>query len=209
MRGSVAGGIAAAVVAALLPAGAAAQGEAPPAPPPAGFVASPRAYALGAAVGSLEWDDPAPYDDLFVAGLAVERRLWPGVRGRAAIAAGSTELLAVSPAVDVWVMTFDLQVVLAPELGPFRAIGVVPYGVAGVGSLVTNPTGDGADDLPTRSQSQLTYGGGVRVRLGERWEASGEGTVGRVRLADPIEAEERESDPIHNTRWEGRLSWLF
>ena len=86
----------------------------------------------------------------------------------------------------------------------------MPYVVGGFGTLVTNPSGEGPEgDLPTRSQSQWTYGGGVQARVYERLEARIEGTIAGVRFADPFVGEERETQTIHNRRWEGRVSWLF
>lgn len=196
------------LAAVLVAAGPAALAAQVSAPPPGGLVEPARGYALGAFAGWLRWDDAAPYEDAPLWGLAVERDLWSFVRGRASMGAGTSTLLAAEP-VDAWIFSFDLQVVLAADVGPFRAAGVIPYALGGVGSLVTNPTGDGAGDLPTRSQSAWTWGGGVRARIADRWEARGEATVPAVRLADPLEGENRETETIHNLRWEGSVQWLF
>lgn len=178
-------------------------------PPPGGIVPRVRSYALGIGVGSLRWDDAAPYDDLVVTSLSIERTLWRWLRGRAGMGYGTTTLDA-GLGVDTRVYAFDLQVVLIPAVGPLERIGILPYGVAGVGSLVTDPAGDPEGLEPvTRSQSQVTYGGGVRARLHERWEARAEATGISLRLADPLDGEERETSTIHNLRWEGRLSWIF
>lgn len=190
-------------------------------PPPGGIVRPERAFALAATVGALRWDEEAPWEDGALAGLAIERALWRGIRGRAAFAFGGTTLAArpsdfppiLPPApgddVDAWVYSIDLQAVLGADFGPFRTAGIVPFAVGGVGSLVTNPSGDGGVDLPTRSQTQVTYGGGVRARLGSRWEAVAEATAATVRLADPYDATNNETTTIHNLRWEGRLQWVF
>ena len=165
-------------------------------------------------VGSYRWEDPTPfgdpYEDLTMTTLSVERVLWRGIRGRASMGAGKTTLQVGAQGVDTWVMPFDLQVVLAPDFGPFRRFGVMPYAVGGFGSLITNPSGDLEDlELTTRSQSQWTYGGGILGRFLERFEARLESTAAGVRLADPVESEERETQTVHNRRWEGRISWLF
>jgi hypothetical protein len=183
-------------------------------PPPSGIVARPRVFALGIGVGSYSWEEPspfaAPYEDLTMTTLSVERILWRGVRGRASMGAGKTTLQIGPDDIETWVMPFDLQVVLAPDFGPFRRFGVMPYAVGGFGSLVTNPSGDTEDlELTTRSQSQWTYGGGILARVLERFEARLESTAAGVRLADPVESEERETQTVHNRRWEGRISWLF
>lgn len=183
-------------------------------PPPSGIVPKPRNFALGIGVGSYLWEDPSPfpqhYDDLTMTTLSVERILWRGVRGRASMGAGKTTLQVGSDEIEAWVMPFDLQVVLAPDFGPFRRFGVMPYAVGGFGSLVTNPSGDLEDlEFTTRSQSQWTYGGGILARVLERFEARLESTAAGVRLADPVDSEERETQTVHNRRWEGRISWLF
>lgn len=184
-------------------------GEPPDAPPPSGIVPRERAFALGLGVGSYGWEDPAPYEDMTVTSLSLERALWRGIRGRAAIAAGRTTLNLDSGSVEAWAIPVDLQVLLAPDFGPLRRLGVMPYAVGGLGTLITNPSGDTGVELTTRSQSQWTYGGGIVARVGGRFEARFEGTSVGVRLADPVEAEDRDTETIHNRRWEGRVSWLF
>lgn len=187
-----------------------APGAAGEAPPPGGIVPPQRVYGLGLGVAALRWDEVAPFDDAVLAALSIDRELWRFVRGRAGMAVGSTTLTAVAPeGVDVYVFSFDLQVLVEADLGPFRETGVIPYALGGFGSLVTNPSGDAAGDLPTRSQSMWTYGGGVRAGLASRIEARVEGAVQGVRLANPTVPEDRETNTIHNSRWEGSLHWLF
>lgn len=182
----------------------------PQAPPPGGLVPPIRDFALGLGGGALAWDDAAPYDDVGLATLTIERRLWSVVRGRAGVAAGSTTLHgAAITGIDTWVMSFDLQLLVGADFGPFRDVGVIPYALGGVGSLVTNPTGDGAGDLPTRSQTSWSWGGGVRARFAPRWEARGEAASVGVRLADPAGSIAQDTDTIHNLRWEGSVQWLF
>ena len=179
------------------------------APPPGGIVPTERNFAVGFGLGSLQWDEAAPYEDTTLASVAIERRLWTGIRGRAAMGFGSTELAAEEGPVDTNVYSFDLHVLLAPDFGAVGDLGVMPYALLGVGSLVTDPSSEQGRDFATRSQSQVTYGGGVTARLFERWEARGEVAASSLRLANPFEAEDRETGTIHNLRWEGRISWLF
>lgn len=179
------------------------------APPPGGLVPPVHEFALGVALGTLRWDDAAPYDDLATVGLSLERRLGRYLGGRVGVTAGKAALPVESDEVDVWVMSFDLQVLVPADFGPFRRTGVVPYALAGVGTLVTNPTGEGAGELPTRSQSQWGWGGGVRARVAQRWEARAEAASMKVRLADPVEAEAMDTETIHNLRMEGSVQWRF
>ena len=170
----------------------------------------PKAFALGVGVGSYSWEDPTPYEDLTMTSLSIERILWRVLRGRAAMSAGKTTLRLEGTEVDAWIMPFDLQVVVAPDFGPFRRFGAMPYAVGGFGTLITNPSGDLEEvNLTTRSQSQWTYGGGILARVLGRFEARLEGTAAGVRLADPVDDENRETHTVHNRRWEGRISWLF
>ena len=202
--------VALALLASVAPAGAQVLGgDRPEAPPASGIVPPVRAFALGVGVGSYRWESPAPYEDMTITSLSIERALWPGIRGRASIAAGKTTLNVESGSVEAWAMPLDLQVLLAPDFGPLRRLGVMPYAVGGLGTLITNPSGDTGVELTTRSQSQWTYGGGVLARVGGRFEARFEGTAIGVRLAHPEEAEERDTRTVHNRRWEGRISWLF
>lgn len=179
-----------------------------PAPPPGGIVPRERPYALSFGMGALSWGDEAPYDDHAMASLALERTLLRGLRGRAGIGYGETTLLIEEPA-DTRVLSLDLQVVLLADFAPFRDLGVKPYALGGLGSLIVNPVGDGGRDLPTRSQSQISWGGGIQARLRSRWEARGEAIRARVRLADPVDPQNGDTTPIHTLRWEGRIQWLF
>jgi len=182
----------------------------PPVPPPSGIAPKPRAFALGMGVGHYGWEEPSPFQDLTMTSLSIERLLWRGIRGRATMAAGKTSLEVVEQEVDAWIMPFDLQVLLSPDFGPFRRFGVMPYAIGGFGTLITNPSGDVESlELTTRSQSQWTYGGGILARIRGRFEARFEGTAAGVRLADPVESENRDTETVHNRRWEGRMSWLF
>ncbi|MBW3660563.1 MAG: porin family protein [Gemmatimonadetes bacterium] len=180
-------------------------GLAAQAPPPGGIAEVERDYGLGFGVATLGWDEASvPFDDVAMGTLSLERDLWRGVSGRAAVAWGGTTLTADEP-VDAGVWSLDLQVLLAPEFGPLANLPVTPYAVGGLGALVTNPRGD----LPTRSQSQWSYGAGIRGALAERWGVMAEGTAVGVRFADPLVPENRETRTIHNIRWEGRLQWRF
>jgi len=183
-------------------------GSEPVAPPPGGFVPLERSYALGVGVAALGWDDDAPYDDLMLASLALERTVMRGVRGRAGVGYGETTVLLDDPA-DTRILSLDLQVLLVADFGPFRAAGVAPYGLGGIGSLVVNPVGEGDRELPTRSQTQLTWGGGVLARLGSRWQARAEAVRARVELADPENSENGDTTRVQTLRWEGRIDWVF
>ena len=180
-------------------------------PPPSGIVPRVRQFAVGGGIGRYGWEEVTPYEDFTIGSLSIEVLLWRGgIRGRAGMGVGKTTLAVEEGERDTWVMPFDLQLLLAPDFGPFAGFPVMPYAVGGFGTLVTNPSGEGPEgDLPTRSQSQWTYGGGVEARVHERLEARIEGTMAGVRFADPFVGEERETQTIHNRRWEGRVSWLF
>lgn len=201
----------AAVLGLLLPAALGAQARPPaivPAPPPGGITPSEPTYALGVGVGVLSWDDVAPYDEVTVGSVGIERRLWQAIRGRARLGYGETQLLG-EPSSDVTVYLLDLEVLIAPAFGPLRDLPVLPYVVGGLGAVVTDPSGEGDSEPATRSQSQWSVGGGVRVRPFSRWEVEVEGARSGMRLLDPLDTENPDSETIHNTRWEGRLSWTF
>ncbi|MGH7559057.1 MAG: hypothetical protein ACREMD_15020 [Gemmatimonadota bacterium] len=185
-------------------------GTVPPPPPPGGITSTEPGYALGFGVGRLTWDDDAPYGGLTVASVGIERRLWQGIRGRARIGLGETELQG-DVVTDVTVVLLDLDLLVAPAFGPLRDWPVLPYVVGGLGAVVTNPAEEAGAELGTESQSQWTLGGGVRARPFRRLELEFEGTRNGVRLLDPLDPENpnRESETIHNLRWEGRVSWIF
>ena len=180
----------------------------PEPPPPGGIVERERPHILGFGIASLSWDGESPYDDLTMSSLVLERSLQRLFRARAGIAYGGTTFDADGE-VDTRVMSLDLQLVVVPDVGPLHDFGVLPYVLGGCGTLVTNPSGEGGRDLPTRSQSQVAWGLGVLARIGSRFEARGERIRARVRLADPIDATNQETTSIHTNRWEGRISWVF
>ena len=199
-----------AIPALLLPAAMSAQDvrQPVPAPPPSGITPSEPTYARGVGVGVLTWDDDAPYEGVTLASLGIERRLWQGIRGRARLGLGETELLGEGNT-DVTVILVDLELLVSPAFGPLRDSSVLPYVVGGLGAVVTDPSGEGDTDPATHSQSQWSVGGGMRVRPFPRWELEVEGVRNGVRLLDPLDAENPDSETIHNLRWEGRLSWTF
>ncbi|HKY60781.1 MAG TPA: hypothetical protein VJP59_07200 [Gemmatimonadota bacterium] len=199
-----------AIPALLLPATVRAQDVAGtvPVPPPSGITPSDPTYALGFGVGVLSWDDDAPYEGVTVASLGIERRLWHAVRGRARLGLGESELLGEGNT-DVTVILIDLEVLVSPAFGPLRDLPVLPYAVGGLGAVVTDPSGEGDTDPATHSQSQWSVGGGIRARPFSRWEVEVEGVRSGMRLLDPLDAENPDSETIHNLRWEGRLSWTF
>ncbi len=185
-------------------------GTVPTPPPPGGITSSEPGYALGFGIGKLTWDDDAPYDELTLASVGIERRLWQGIRGRARVGLGESELQG-DVTVDVTVVLLDLDLLVSPAFGPLRDWPVLPYVVGGLGAVVTDPSGEGDSELATESQSQWTLGGGVRTRPFRRLEIEFEGTRNGMRLLDPLDPENqnRESQTIHNLRWEGRVSWIF
>ena len=199
-----------AIPALLLPAAMPAQNVRPPvpAPPPSGITPSEPTYALGVGVGVLTWDDDAPYEGVTLASLGIERRLWHAIRGRARLGLGETELLGQGNT-DVTVILVDLELLVSPAFGPLRDSPLLPYAVGGLGAVVTDPSGEGDADPATHSQSLWSVGGGMRVRPLSRWELEVEGVRTGVRLRDPLDAENPDSETIHNLRWEGRISWTF
>lgn len=182
-------------------------GEEPP--PPGGMVGPVRQFSLEFGVAGMRWDEVAPYEDTGLFEVAIERQLWRGIRGRASFALGKSAFLATEEPVDAWLYSIDLQGLFGLDFGPFRAAGVVPYALVGLGSLVTAPSGAGSEDMVTQAQSRVSYGGGVGVRITSRWEASFEVQGASVRLADPFDATSRETVTVQNLRWEGKVGWVF
>lgn len=86
-------------------------------------------------------------------------------------AVGGTEITGTGSdggrrTVDATQWLFEVVAVPRLAVGPLREAGVVPFGVAGLGSVVHDPrTGEGEFEPPlaTRSQGSLILGGGVEV----------------------------------------------
>jgi len=189
--------------------GAAWAQERPEAPPPGGIVEHAHDFAVALGAGHFRWDDAAPYDDLSLFDVSVERLLWQGIRGRAGAAFGRTDLNLEGDKISTNVFWIDLQVLVAPEFGPLADSPVLPYGLIGVGAVVTDPSEDPRIEPTTRSQSSVTWGGGVRGRVARRLEASADVVGSMLRLADPVNAQDNDTTTIHNLRWEGRIQWRF
>ncbi len=164
---------------ALIPAPAAAQEGVEGLEEPA-MADAPDQFRVSATGGWLAWEDPGA--DAGVAeeqrvegaalwGVELETRVGRYLAFRLGGAYGRTSITSVGPGGDprsVDVNQVVLELVAEPrlEVGPLRRAGVVPFGLAGLGSVIHDPsteTGEFDPPLTTRSQGSLIWGGGVDV----------------------------------------------
>lgn len=218
-------GAAAAVLLALAllpgPAGAQGTGGEPGAPPVAGAPDQFRLSVIGAWV---EWDAPGEaggqeIEGAAAWGLELETRVVRFLSFRFGGAFGGTEISGTDAdgarrAVEAgqWVLELVAEPRLAVE--PLREAGVVPFGVAGLGSVVHDPRteeGEFRTPLVTRSQGSVIYGGGLEVEpaapggFGARLELR----RAEVRVQDLFVSTEREGTERSSSRLMGTVYLAF
>lgn len=158
---------------ALLPTSAAAQAVDEDLAGPA-MADAPNQFRISATGAWLQWDAPEGpegqvVDDAAVWGVDLETRVHPLLAFRFGAGWGHTTVAGIdaegaSRSVDA--NQYVLELVAEPRLsvGPLRSAGVVPFGLAGFGSVVHDPKtepGEFEPPLTTRSQGSLILGGGL------------------------------------------------
>ncbi|MFQ5678899.1 MAG: outer membrane beta-barrel protein [Gemmatimonadota bacterium] len=138
----------------------------PQGPPMAG---TPRQFRIAATAGALLWGDEAgrpSADDGALVGLEIERRVGRFLGFRVGGAYGRTTLTGDTAAVRTNQYVVEIAVAPRLALGALRRAGVVPFAAVGIGALVHDPE---ADDLVTKSQSAVGFGGGLDLDLTARF----------------------------------------
>jgi len=138
---------------------------------------APDQFRVAATAGWLAWDGAESSDGKVVDvgplwGVDLETRVsrwvafrFGGAYGRTTIT--GTDETGTRQTVDANQVVLELVAEPRLALEPLRRVGVVPFAVGGVGSVVHDPrTAEGAFDppLPSRSQGSLLYGAGVEVQ---------------------------------------------
>lgn len=185
--------------------------EAPRTEPPLPIPEKPpvHQFRLAAELGAFTWDDDAGANDNVLAGFDVERDLAPFLAGRAALAYGTTELApraaGRSAGGDVRLYLPEVSLIAQHELPAFSGGELTPYGLVGFGSLISDP----ADQGSTKSQNAFSYGGGLRLRFGERLGVRGEVKRYLIKLEDPFDPSDQGSESVHNLRLSGSLTYAL
>lgn len=193
----------------LLAAGPAAAQEDPGAEPEApDMAAAPTPFHLGPSVSVLSWEETgdATLEDATLWGLDVERMLTSFLAVRLDGGFGKGEVTEDGRTVELNTYLFELALALRLPVAPLARVGVTPYAVAGLGTVVHDPT---AAELNTASQNALSYGLGVDVQPFERFGARLEWrrySVDREKLLDPTDrtGTSRDAD-----RFQASLYWAF
>lgn len=190
-------------------------------PPQAG---APDQFRVSLTGSHVDWEAPERSDGQEIEeatawGLDVETRVASFLAFRFGGAFGTTEIAGADGEgtrrrVDAnqWL----LELVAEPRLaaGPLLEAGVVPFGVAGLGSVVHDPkTGEGEFQPPllTRSQGALIYGGGVEVEpdaLGA-FGARLEFRRAEVQLQNLLVSTDREGTGRHRSRFMASVYLAF
>lgn len=180
---------------------------------------TPRLFRLAASAGVLAWRDESGRNEIDAApvfGLEIESRVGPWLAFRLGGAYGLTTIVAAEgvaqdgldaaalETTDAGQYLIDLAVVPRLGLPALERAGVVPYAAVGVGAVVHDPE---AEELVTRSQNALGFGGGVDVDLGGAFGARAEWRRYLVNAEDALTPEDREGDERAADRFWGALYW--
>ena len=193
---------------ALLAPGPAAAQEGPLAPPTA---EAPADFRLGPAVSVIAWEETDGgnrLDDVTLWGLGVERLVasFLAVRLDGGYGTASVTSADGGRTVDVNSYLADLALSLRAPALPLSDVSVVPYGVAGLGTVVHDPS---PDDLTTASQNALSYGLGVDVRPLASFGARLEWRRYTVDLEDLFDPVERTGSSRGADRFSATVYWAF
>lgn len=127
---------------------------------------APADFAVAASVARASWKPrrgASTVEDGLLAGGDLESRASRFLAFRLLFAYGSTRIAGPDGSASTRQYLAELSVVGRAAFGSLRRIGVVPFVDAGAGTLVHDPA---AEELITRSQTVLSWGGGLDVALG-------------------------------------------
>lgn len=170
---------------------------------------APDRFRIAPSVSWLSWEEGAPeVAGAALLGLDLESRVAPYLGFRLDGSRGRTEIVGADRSVDAIQWMAELAAVLRASFAPLERSGVVPFGVVGAGTVVHDPD---ADDLITRSQTAVSWGGGLEVDPGIHrnvavrleWRRS------EVQLEEMFVPTERDATGRSANRLIGTLSWAF
>lgn len=197
------------------------------APPEAPAMAdAPTQFRVAPYAGRLSWSDPtapaaepeAPgpgavaLDGSGVYGVQLESRLVPYLGFRLGASYGTSEAAAPGAGpVEVNQVLGEVSTVLRLALPTMRRAGVVPFGTAGLGTVVHDPKTPDGRQLITRSQTGFLFGAGVdadlpgvsRAGLRVEWQRA------EVQLENLLDPADRSSVNREADRFVGALTWAF
>lgn len=219
----IAGTLAGLLAPLLLPAAAPAQ-EGIEGPEERTMADAPKQFRLSAAGGWVEWTASGRAEQQDVEGAAawgldLETRVHPLLSFRFGGAYGRTTISGLDTGGrprSVETTQYLLELVAEPRLsvGPLRDAGVVPFGLAGFGSVVHDPRNEPGEfdpPLTTRSQGSLIYGAGLDLSPGflGRLGARAEWRRAEVQMQDLFAVTSREGTSRTSDRFMGTVYWSF
>jgi hypothetical protein len=157
---------------------------------------------------AFNWDEGAQVDDGMLVAFDVERDLAPFLAARGSLAYGTSEVRPRSEGnetLDVRLFLPELNLMLQHELRVSSHGRLTPYVLAGFGSLVSDPKDEGT----TRSQNAFSYGGGARMRFGERFGVRGEIKRYEIKEEDLLDSTAQSSETVHAWRLAGSLIYAL
>lgn len=141
------------------PTGAGAPLEDPP------MARAPQQFRVALTGGALAWgEEPgrASLEDGAILGLDLERRVGPFVAFRASGGYGRSRAVNDTASVELNQFVGDVMASLRLGFERLRRVGVVPFGTVGLATVVHDPV---SDELVTKSQSAVAFGGGLDADL--------------------------------------------
>lgn len=185
---------------------------------------APDQFRVAVSGSYLDWEEPEAsggqeIDGATAWGVDLATRVAPFLAFRFGGAVGGTEITGTDTdgarrTVDATQWLFEVAAVPRLAFGPLRDAGVVPFGVAGVGSVIHDPRteeGEFEPPLVTRSQGALILGGGLEVEpdaLGA-FGARVEWRRAEVQLQNLFVSTDREGVGRGSNRFTGTLFLSF
>ncbi len=157
---------------------------------------------------AFNWDEDAQIEDGMLVAFDVERDLAPFLAARGSLAYGLSEARprsGVGEARAIRLYLPELNLMLQHVLRVSSNGRLTPYVLAGFGSLVADPKGEGS----TRSQNALSYGGGARMQFGERLGVRGEIKRYEIKAEDPLDPTSQSSETVNAWRLGGSFSYAL
>lgn len=168
---------------------------------------APTPFRLGPTVSLLSWEDGAStLDDVTLWGLAVEREVASFLAVRLDGGFGTGSLTDGDRTVGLSSYLAELALSVRPPIPPLARIGVEPYAVGGLGTVVHDPDDD---ELPTASQNALSWGIGVAVRPLDRLGARLEWRRYDVDLENLLDPTDRTGTGRRLDRFQAAFFWTF
>lgn len=169
---------------------------------------APHLFHLGPSASVLTWEEtggPA-YDDATLWGLGVERLIASFLAVRLDGGYGRGEVTGGGRTLELNTYLAEIALAVRPPVPALARVGVAPYAVVGLGTVVHDPADE---DLATASQNALSWGLGVDLKPLDRFGVRLEWRRHDVDLENLLDATDRTGTSRDADRFQLSLYWAF